>query len=174
MPWGLPLMGWRPRLNTICGACGRPRELFGHVCVNPRRKGRGVRLKVSFGKCPKCGRPYGGNPAAHVCAPKSDFRKRKKAFEAEQAKREREAARKARPKHDYTECSDDECKRSLCVAYKSGREQGDLEGYDRGWQHGHARGLLDRTRESKLRRNDPVEHFLAPGPRHRSGAHAPR
>ncbi|HZR53620.1 MAG TPA: hypothetical protein VFB06_29450 [Streptosporangiaceae bacterium] len=136
-------MGWSPRLNTVCAACGRPRELFGHVCVNPRRKGHGVRLRMSWGTCPKCRRKYTGTPASHVCAPRSDFKKRKKAFEAEQAKREREKNRKARPKHDYLECSDAECKRPTCVAYKTGREQGDLEGYDRGWQQGYNRGYPD-------------------------------
>jgi hypothetical protein len=136
-------MGWSPRLNTICAACGRPRELLGHVCVNPRRRARGVRLKVSFGTCPKCRKPYGGNPALHACAPRSDFKKRKKAFDGEQRKREREKNKNSRPKHDYTECSDTECKRSLCTAYKAGHALGDHEGYARGWDQGHDRGYRD-------------------------------
>jgi len=135
-------MGWRPKLNVVCGRCGKPTG-FRHVCVSNSRRPMTTKLKVSFGKCPKCKKTYGANPALHVCAPKSDFKKRKKAFEAEQAKREREAKRKGRPKHDYQECSDAECKRPLCVAYKSGREQGDLEGYDRGWHQGYDRGFPD-------------------------------
>ena len=132
-------MGWSPRLNTICAACGRPRELVGHVCVNPRSRRRGVKFKVSFGTCAKCKRKYTGDPVTHVCAPRSDFKKRRKQFEQEQ----REKARKARPKHDYVTCPDADCKRSLCVAYKTGWKGGDEEGYARGWQQGYDTGFPD-------------------------------
>jgi hypothetical protein len=143
-------MGWKPKLNAVCGRCGRSHGLFA-TCVARGGRKQPLKLTVSYGKCPKCRRSYGpGGALTHACAPKSDFGRRKKAFEAEQAKREREARRKARPKHDYTECSDGECKRSLCVAYKAGRELGDLEGHERGWQQGYARGLIERVRESRL------------------------
>ena len=134
-------MGWSPRLNTICAACGRPREMLGHVCVNPRSRRRGVRFKVTFGTCPRCNRKYAGDPLTHVCAPRSDFKKRKAEFDKEQARRERQKNKK--PPHDYIECSDPECKRSRCVAYKAGRALGDEEGYARGWDHGYQRGLRD-------------------------------
>jgi hypothetical protein len=141
-------MAWRPRLNIICGRCGKPTGL-GHVCVSNSRKPQTPKLKVSFGKCPKCKKTYGANPALHVCAPKSDFKKRRGAFDREQARKAREAARRNRPKHDYQECGDEACKRSLCVAFKAGRVLGDEEGFERGWQQGYARGLLQPTRESK-------------------------
>jgi Zn-finger nucleic acid-binding protein len=135
-------MGWRPKLNVVCGRCGKPTGLR-HVCVSNSRKPMTTKLKVSFGKCPKCKKVYGANPALHVCTPRSDFKKRKKTFEQEQARREREKARKARPKHDYTECSDEACKRSLCVAFKGGQELGDAQGHARGWQQGYDRGFPD-------------------------------
>lgn len=142
-------MGWRPKLNTVCGRCGKPHPPFA-TCVATRRGRKPLTVKLSYGKCPKCRKNYGpGGALTHHCAPKSDFGRRKKEFEAEQRRLERERARKARPKHDYTECSDGECKRSLCVAFKAGRALGDLEGHERGWQQGYARGLVERTRESK-------------------------
>lgn len=134
-------MGWRPQLNVVCGRCGKPGALIGHVCVSSSRRRQTLKPKLSFGKCPKCRRLYGANPLLHACAPRSDFKKRRK-FEKE----ERERAGKARPKHDYTECSDDGCKRSLCVAYKAGRELGDAEGHARGWDQGYRRGVADGRR----------------------------
>ncbi len=142
-------MGWSPRLTMVCNRCGKPSGLLRHVCVSNRKTKQALKLKLSFGTCPKCRRPYSGDPVRHTCAPRSDFRKRKKAFDAEQAKKAREQARKNRPKHDYTECSDDECKRSLCVAYKAGRELGDLEGHARGWEQGYNRGVADCPRDHK-------------------------
>lgn len=141
-------MGWRPQLNAVCTRCGKAHGLFG-VCYSNSARPQRIRIKASFGKCPKCKRMYGAaGPVAHRCAPKSDFGKRKKQFEREQAAAERERRRKARPKHDYTECSDRECKRSVCVAFKKGVEVGDERGYKRGWRLGHARGLLERTKVS--------------------------
>lgn len=138
-------MGWRPQLNVVCGRCGKPSGLR-HVCVSNSRRKQTLKPRLSFGKCPKCRRNYGpGGALTHDCAPRSDFKKRRKQFEKE----ERERARKARPKHDYAECSDAECKRSLCVAYKSGRESGDAEGYARGWNQGHRRGVADCPRDHK-------------------------
>ena len=132
-------MGWRPQLNVVCGRCGKPSGLR-HVCVSNSRRKQTLKPKLTFGKCPKCRKSYGpGGALTHDCAPRSDFGKRKKQFEKEQ----RDRARKAKPKHDYTECSDTECKRSLCVAFKSGQELGDQQGYMRGWQQGYDRGFPD-------------------------------
>jgi hypothetical protein len=133
-------MSWRPQLNAVCGRCGKPRGLV-HECVSNSRRRQTVKPKLSFGTCPKCRKPYGGNPVGHVCAPKSDFRKRKAAHD----KAERDQARKKRQQqgHDYTACSDNDCKRSLCVAYKTGWKAGDEAGYDRGWQQGHEAGFKE-------------------------------
>ena len=45
--------------------------------------------------------------------------------------------------HDYTACADNDCKRALCVAYKTGWKAGDEAGYDRGWQQGHEAGFKE-------------------------------
>ena len=133
-------MGWRPQLNVVCGRCGKPSGLLGHVCVSNSRRKQTLKPKLSFGSCPKCRKRYdAGGQLTHVCAPKSDFGKRKKKYEKEQ----RDKARKARPKHDYTNCPDQECKRSLCVAYKTGLQLGDEQGYSRGWEQGYDRGAAD-------------------------------
>lgn len=132
-------MGWRPQLNVVCGRCGKPSGLR-HVCVSNSRRKQTLKPKLTFGKCPKCKKSYdAGGALTHHCAPRSDFGKRRRQFEKEQ----REKARKGRPTHDYTECSDGQCKRPLCVAYKAGRELGDQEGYARGWQQGYDRGFPD-------------------------------
>jgi hypothetical protein len=139
-------MGWRPQLNVVCGRCGRPSALLGHVCVSNSRRPMTLKPRVSFDKCPACRKPYGpGGQLTHVCAPKSDFGRRRKKYEKEQ----RDKARKARPKHDYSECGDRECKRSLCVAYKAGADLGEQRGYDQGWEQGHDRGVADCPREHK-------------------------
>jgi hypothetical protein len=132
-------MGWRPQLNVVCNRCGKSHGLFG-VCVSNSRRRQTLKPQLSFGKCPACKKPYGpGGALTHACAPKSDFGKRKKKYEQEQ----RAKARKARPTHDYTECSDAECKRSACVAYKSGVELGEQRGYANGWEQGYDRGAPD-------------------------------
>jgi hypothetical protein len=142
-------MDWRPRLNVICGRCGKAHGLFG-TCVSNSARRQTLKPKLTFGKCPKCKRPYGpGGVLTHACAPKSDFRKRKKKAEQDEAKRKREEARRNQPKHDYRVCTDADCKRSLCVAYKAGEEAGDERGFERGWQQGYARGLVEPTKESK-------------------------
>ena len=138
------MTGWRPQLNTVCGRCGKPRGLT-HTCFGKSKRKPSIKPKLSWGKCPDCGKAYGANPLAHTCTKKSDFRKRK----AEHEKREREKARKARPKHDYTECSDTECKRALCTAYKAGIALGDERGHERGWQQGYDRGLAECPRDHK-------------------------
>lgn len=139
-------MRWRPQLNVVCGRCGQPSGLR-HVCVSNSPRKQTLKPKLSFGTCPRCRKPYDANPLAHLCAPRSDFGKRRKRYEREQ----RERARKARPKHDYTECSDAECKRSLCVAYKAGVQLGDEAGYARGWEQGHDRGVADCPRNHQVR-----------------------
>jgi hypothetical protein len=137
-------MGWRPQLNVVCGRCGKPSGIVGHVCVSNSRRKQTLKPQLTFGRCPRCNKRYdAGGPLTHVCARKSDFGKRKKAYEREQ----RERARRAQPKHDYSECSDTACKRALCVAYKTGVELGYERGFERGWEQGHDRGVADCPRE---------------------------
>ena len=140
-------MSWRPQLNAVCGRCGKPRGLF-HECVSNSRRRQTVKPKLSFGTCPKCRKPL-GNPLTHTCAPKSDF-KRRKARAAKRAKaREREEARKKRQadKHDYQTCRDNDCKRSLCMAYKTGWKRGHYEGFKEGYAAGYKTGYEDGYRD---------------------------
>lgn len=133
------------RLGLTCGRCGQPRELIGHVCTV--RSGRAAqrratpKLRLDFGKCETCNRPV-GNPLTHVCAPRSDFKSRRRAA----AKREKDQARaKARAnhkadKHEYQNCKDDDCKRSVCVAYKTGWREGYQVGFAEGFDAGYGAG----------------------------------
>ena len=132
-------MSWTPQLNMVCGRCGKRREGLRHVCYGNSRRKATPKVKVSFGKCPACGKPYGGNPLAHVCAPKSDFKRRK----SRAAKAERAAERKRRQaqKHDYQACSDKDCPKPLCVAFKTGRRLGYQEGFGDGFGAGFDAGL---------------------------------
>lgn len=135
-------MSWRPQLNVTCGRCGKPRGLA-HECVSGSKRKATAKPALSFGTCPKCNRPYGGNPLGHLCAPKSDFRKRRRA--ADRAQRKQAARKRQQQAHDYQACADNDCKRALCVAYKTGWKAGDEAGYDRGWQQGHETGFKEGT-----------------------------
>lgn len=130
-----------PRLRLTCGRCGEPREGIRHDCVvssgRAARRKATPKLKLDFGKCMDCKKVI-GNPLTHVCAPRSDFKKRKR-------KAEREAKAKARkpPKtkpgtHDYLACKDDGCPRPLCVAYKTGWKEGLVTGFAEGFEAGIA------------------------------------
>ena len=127
-------MAWTPRLNVICGRCGKPREGFVHVCRSNSTRKATPRPQFSFGTCPKCRKPQ-GNPLTHTCAPKSDFRRRR----ARHEKQARAAARK-RDRHDYQSCGDKDCQRSLCVAFRTGYKTGEADGFDRGWAAGFPAG----------------------------------
>jgi len=108
-----------------CGACGkRYSNPLTHVCYNPR--GRGPRLQVKpriAYDCPGCGKPV-TNPLAHVCKVRTDFRKRL----AEQKRRQKKkgAPKPAAPQHDY-HCTDPDCRRRMCLAYREGLEDGRAE-----------------------------------------------
>jgi hypothetical protein len=112
------------------------------------RSGRAARraatpkLRLDFGKCDTCKKTI-GNPLTHTCTPKSDFKSRKRTAE-QQAK----AKGKRQPdRHDYQDCKDDNCKRSACVAYKTGYRRGYDDGFDDGygigWANGHAAGKAE-------------------------------
>jgi hypothetical protein len=115
------------------------KRAFGQKVKTPlRRKARTQARRASV-KCGTCGKRY-TNPLSHTCAPKSDFRQRKreaaKARRKDAADRRRAAAaerrRKAkakrsgprrpsgRPAHDYHACSDGDCTRTACKAYVEG------------------------------------------------------
>jgi hypothetical protein len=132
-------MSLRPQLNVLCGRCGKPRGLF-HECVSNSRRKQTLKPTVTFGKCPNCRKTI-TSPLTHVCTPRSDFKRRKKAHEKQQ--QAKQPGKRRRDSHDYTECSDNDCPRSLCVAYKTGWKAGDEAGYDRGWQRGHEAGFKE-------------------------------
>lgn len=76
-------MAIRPRLNVICGRCGKRREGLRHVCRSNSRRKATIKLRPVIGGCSRCGKTYGGaagNPLTHVCNPrKGEFRQRKAA-----------------------------------------------------------------------------------------------
>jgi len=130
-------MTLRPQLNVVCGRCGKPRGLT-HTCTSGGTRKATIKLAAGFGTCPTCKRPQ-GNPLTHTCRPRSDFKHRKSAYERDQ----RAKARKKRRKndHDYQACTDNDCARSLCVAFKTGYQTGSRDGYDLGYQLGYDHGI---------------------------------
>ncbi len=118
-----------------CGRCGRAHSNpLGHVCVtrlDRRERKGGTRLapsvSVSAGKCSQCGKPL-GNPLTHTCIVKTDFRER-------QAAAKKKAAR---PVHRYEACTDEDCQRTACLAYRQGSEEGHAAGYEQGFPDGIA------------------------------------
>ena len=132
-------MGWRPQLNVTCGRCGKPRGLS-HVCVSNSRRPMTLKPQLSFGTCPECRKPV-SNPLTHHCAPRSDFKRRKAKSDREQRARNRK--KRQQQAHDYTACPDNDCKRPLCVAYKTGWQAGDQAGYERAWPLAYDQGFAD-------------------------------
>ena len=143
-------MSLRPQLNVLCGRCGKPRGLF-HECVSNSRRRQTLKPTVTFGKCPNCKKTI-TNPLTHVCAPKIRLQEPQGA-----STRRSSATGRARSDqqqaHDYTECSDNDCPRALCVAFKTGWKAGDEDGYDRGWQQGQESRLQGGLREGLSRRH---------------------
>ena len=86
-------MGLKLRGVLRCGACGKPRGLGTHLCNPGRRKRRRTTLQnpVTW-QCPSCHKSRG---LIHTCAPKSDFKKRKRAAARKRATDERRRRRKA-------------------------------------------------------------------------------
>jgi hypothetical protein len=85
-------MGLKWRGVVRCGSCGKPRGFGTHLCNPGRRKRRRSSLQrpVTW-ECGSCHKPRG---LVHTCAPKSDFKARKRSA----ATRKRRAAEKARTK----------------------------------------------------------------------------
>jgi len=52
-----------------------------------------------------------------------------------------------RPSHEYQSCTDKDCMRPVCVAFKEGYRDGHRDGYEegfrQGWQQGYAKGYRD-------------------------------
>jgi hypothetical protein len=146
-------MTWRPQLNVVCGRCGKPRGLT-HVCISGRTRKATARPQFGFGTCPQCEKPQ-GNPMTHTCHPRSDFKRRRSAHHKQQATDKRAQAASiakigrsrqrgpAKRKHNYLTCTDGDCQRPLCVAFKTGYKTGHREGYEHGWQQGYDRGFTD-------------------------------
>lgn len=130
------------RLKVTCGRCGQERQLVGHVCAvssgRAARRSATPKLKLDFGKCPKCKKRI-TNPLTHVCAPKSDFKRRKR--KAEQAKAK--PKKQPRDQHDYQLCRDDTCRRPMCTAFKVGYRRGYQEGFKDGYRLGYEQGYAD-------------------------------
>jgi hypothetical protein len=83
-------MGLKWRGVVRCGACGKPRGFGTHLCNPGRRRRRRSTLQNPVRwECGSCHKPRG---LAHTCAPKSDFKARKR----KQATRKRQADRKRR------------------------------------------------------------------------------
>ena len=122
---------WPGRRNsTSCAGAAGNRAACPHTCFSNSTRKATPKPAWSFGKCERCRKPV-TNPLTHVCASsKGDFGRRRKAHE----KAEKAAARKAAAKkrqasaHDYRACTDKDCARPLCVAYKTGYQLGDREG----------------------------------------------
>jgi hypothetical protein len=118
-----------------CGTCRKDySNPFGHICVSRMGRAAGrTKLKPSLSaKCQKCHKPL-GNPLTHTCTTRTDFKRRT----AKARKDAAAAKKKARPEHPRpSACRDEDCKRTGCVAYRDGREDGYHDGYDVGFPDG--------------------------------------
>lgn len=120
-----------------CGTCRKDySNPFGHICVSRMGRAAGrTTLKPSLSaKCQKCRKDM-GNPLTHTCTTRTDFKRRTAAAKKDAASAKRRAAQ-----HSYSGCSDKECRRTACVAYKEAAEEAYAEGYRNGADDGYAEG----------------------------------
>ena len=134
-------MSWRPQLNAVCGRCGKPRGLM-HECVSNSRRKADRQAAAVVRDVPQVPQAVPGQPA------RPHLRAQVRLHAPQGRRTTRNSATRARKKrqqqaHDYTACGDDDCKRALCVAYKTGWKSGDEAGFDRGWQQGHEVGFKE-------------------------------
>lgn len=133
-----------------CGRCGKPRGLA-HTCITrmDRKRKRGktkIKPRVTA-TCRRCGKPRGLN---HTCVIRTDFKKRKAAAERQRRKAEAAAKRKAaaqrrrttnqataRQRHDYRTCTDTDCGRYACLAWKEALAEGHAAGLRDGYEQGY-------------------------------------
>ena len=87
-------MGFKFTGPLRCGACGKPWGLGTHVCSPGRRKRRRTTLAnpVTW-ECRACHQPRG---LSHTCAPRSDFKARRRKAAADERRRKRKAVRDRR------------------------------------------------------------------------------
>ena len=112
----------------------------GRACLRVGTRGQAVaQAEAGFGACPRCRKRFGANALLHVCNKPSDFKKRRAEHEKRERDKAREKARQERPKHDYLECSNRECKRACALPIRRA-SRGETEGWARGWQMGYDRG----------------------------------
>ena len=102
--------------------------------------------------CGRCGKRREG--IRHACVGSS----RKAAVKPEVSSGKRDAKavqvagskRRQQDRHDYQACSDRDCPRPLCVAYKTGHRTGYQEGNEDGWNTGFASGFADGVQSCPL------------------------
>jgi hypothetical protein len=56
-------------------------------------------------------------------------------------------ARPARPPHDYRSCTDHDCRRYACLAWKEAFQEGRTTGLDDGWDIGYDAAVSGRSRD---------------------------
>ncbi len=92
-----------------------------------RSRARAARLKASYEARLAAAKAKAKTPAKSPASPKS--------------------ARPRRPPHEYQSCTDQDCQRPVCVAFKEGYRDGHRDGYqqgfEQGWQQGYAKGYAD-------------------------------
>lgn len=139
-----------------CGNCGKPCNPFAaHVCNGNRKSRTRLSPTVSLGNCPHCGKPR-GNPLTHTCTIRTDFKASQRATErkaaaerkkAKAAEKRKAPARPARPAHDYRTCTDRDCRRYACLAWKEAFQEGRTTGLDDGWDIGYDAAASGRPRD---------------------------
>lgn len=87
-------MGFKLQGPLRCGACGKPRGLFGtHVCPNGRRRRRTTLRNPLGWRCRTCGqdhRPW------QTCSKRSDFKSRRRKAKTAEKRRKQRATRERR------------------------------------------------------------------------------
>lgn len=111
----------RPRLAVTCGRCGKPRGVS-HTCVTRtdfakrRRQAEAQRKKRAAAEKRRAKR------AAAAQRKKEAAARRRAAAKARKAAAKTAPRRPRSPAHDYLTCTDPECTRYGCEAYRRGTE----------------------------------------------------
>ncbi|MFG1850825.1 hypothetical protein ACGFJT_03210 [Actinomadura geliboluensis] len=136
----------KPRVTATCRTCGKPRGL-NHTCRIAtdfkKRKAAAARRAAADRKRQQAARRKAAAAARRQNTPSRPGAPSKPAGTPTAAK---PGTGKTGAAHDYHTCTDNDCRRFACIAWKEAFAEGAIEGYRDGSRDGYREGSSDGYR----------------------------